>query len=650
VTAHGADGRRGIGALRPGAWLRRVFRRAERRALPSGGYDPIEDYALIGDRVTCALVSKQGSIDWACFPRMDSPSVFARILDAKKGGCWRISPAVPYRTERRYLPDTNILETTFRTPDGEAVLIDFMPTQAADFERLGESAIIRIVRGVRGVVPFDLVFEPRFDYARSLPTWTVHERAGVRASHFDESLTLHTSVPLRVDGFAATASFRVAAGETATFVAAYRRPAPLVWRSGVEEEALRVLRATETYWKEWIARCTYDGPYADAVRRSALVLRLLDYAPTGAIVAAPTTSLPEDIGGVRNWDYRFCWIRDATYTLYAFNVLGYHAEAETFLSWVFDMTRGQPQSLRVLYGIGGEQENVEFELPHLEGYRGSRPVRVGNAAQRQRQLDIYGELLDVAFYEHLCGCSLAPDLWPLLRASVDYVCEAWRTPDYGLWEIRAAPRHFVYSKVLCWVAVDRGIRLARAYGLPCDLERWEAAAEEIRQTVLEQGFDPGRGTFTQAFGYADLDASLLALPLRGFLPATDPRMAATIERIATELAVGRERRLIRRTSPTFEDGLPGDEGAFLLVNFWLVDCLTMMGRLGEARERFEYLLSLANDVGLYAEMVDPDTGAHLGNFPQAFTHVALISSAANLAAAERQQPSPVLAPPQPRGS
>lgn len=630
------DGHRRLGLLSPTPWLRRLFRGEGGRPAPLGDYDPIEDYALIGDRVTCALVSKRGSIDWACFPRMDSPSVFARILDARKGGYWRVAPTVPYRVTRRYLPDTNILETTFRTADGEAALVDFMPTQAADFERLGESAIVRIVRGVRGVVPFEVVFEPRFDYARAMPAWSLHEGSGVRASHFDESLTLHTGVPLRVDGFAARGAFRIGAGESATFVAAYRRPAPLFWRTAFEEEAMRAFRATEAHWREWSARCTYDGPYAEAVRRSALVLRLLDYAPTGAIVAAPTTSLPEKIGGIRNWDYRYCWIRDATYTLYAFNVLGYHAEAETFLSWVFDMTRGHPQSLRVLYGIGGEQENVEFELPHLEGYRGSRPVRVGNGAQRQRQLDIYGELLDVAYYEHRCGCRIAPEVWPLLRAAVDYVCEAWRTPDSGLWEIRAAPRHFVYSKVLCWVALDRGIRLATAYDLPCDLDRWRATADEIRRAVFEHGYDATRNTFVAAFGHSDLDAALLALPLRGFVPATDPRMVGTVERIMAELSMG---QLIRRYTSEFEDGLPAGEGAFLLVNFWLVDCLALMGRVSEARERFEYLLSLANDVGLYAEMVDPQTGAHLGNFPQAFTHVALISSAANLAAAERKEPS-----------
>lgn len=634
----GRDGRPPIWFL---PWVRRALRRGERgnRAALSfaGKYDPIEDYAIIGDRVTCALVSKRGSIDWACFPRMDSPSVFARILDAGKGGYWSISPTVPFEVTRRYLPDTNVLETTFRTPDGEAVLVDFMPTQSADFERLGESAIVRILTGVRGAIPFRVHFEPRFDYARATTAWSVHERAGVRAAHFDEALTLHTAVPLRIEGPAAVGDFRLGSGEVQTFVASYRRPAPLFWRSNVEEAAHRALQSTEEYWRNWIARCEYEGLYADLVRRSALVLRLLDYAPTGAIVAAPTTSLPEEIGGCRNWDYRYSWVRDTTFTLYAFHVLGYHEEGETFLSWVLDMTRGQPQSLRVLYGIGGEQENVEFELPHLEGYMGSRPVRVGNGAQRQRQLDIFGELLDVAYFEFKCGCSISQELWPLLRAAVDYVCEVWREPDFGLWEVRTAPRHFVYSKVLCWVAVDRGIRLAKAEKLPADLERWEATAAEIRETVLRHGYDPERGAFVESFGHRDLDAAVLALPLRGFIAADDPRMVSTVERIIAELSVD---GLIRRTSPSFEDGLPGDEGAFLLVNFWLVDCLALMGRLDEARSRFEFLVGLANDVGLYSEMVDPKTGRFLGNFPQAFTHVALISSAANLAAAERREPLP----------
>ncbi len=611
------------------AILGRTGNREHRRQIDER-YRPIEDYAIIGDRVSLALVSRTGSIDWACFPRMDSPSVFGAILDAEKGGSWSITPVGEYRVERRYLTNTNILQTTFITPFGEATLTDYMPPPLVELERPGDSSIFRVVRGVKGEIEFTIQFAPRFDYARAAPSWSVNEGIGVRASHFDQALTLYTDIPMAVEDDAARANVTVHSGDERALVASYRRPGSLLWRQ-ISGDLPRVAEeTTEAYWREWIERCSYDGPHGDLVRRSALVLRLLDYAPTGAIAAAGTTSLPETIGGIRNWDYRYSWIRDASFTLYSLFVLGYPEEGENYLSWILDMTRAQPRSLKVLYGIGGEQENVEFELPHFDGYKGSRPVRVGNSAQNQRQLDIYGELLDCAHLLHRYGGTIAEDLWPLLRAVVDYVCEVWEEPDYGLWEIRAAPRHFVYSKVMCWVAVDRGLRIAEECGFECDRDAWQQTRDQIRNQVLEKGYNKERGCFTQAYGYEDLDASLLALPLRRFIDADDPRMLGTIERIRKELALGGTDHLLWRVSPSFEDGLKGTEGAFLLCSFWLVDCLTTLERIDEAERMFDRLCEYANDVGLLAEMVDPVTGAHLGNFPQAFAHVALVNCAVHL--------------------
>jgi len=598
----------------------------------TGDYRPIEDYALIGDRITTALVSKDGSIDWACFPHMDSPSVFAKILDSRIGGYWQIRPSGKFSSRRRYEDDTAILETLFTTPGGEARLTDFMPPHAAGPERAMDSAIIRIVEGVSGAVEFDQHFEPRFDYARAEAAWTEHPGSGVRATHADESLTLQTRIPLTVKDAYAAGRFTVREGERAVFILTYRRPASLFWRSGAETDGTHLLEVTRSYWRDWIGRCKYEGAYESVVKRSAITLRLLDFAPTGAMTAAPTTSLPEAIGGVRNWDYRFSWMRDTAFTLYSYYVLGYHEEGETFLSWILDMTRGDPRTLKVLYGIRGEQETPEVELDHLEGYRGSRPVRVGNAAQEQVQHDIFGELLDCAYLLSRYGGRFSDDLWPLLSAAVDHVCDIWQEPDDGLWEVRSGPRHFVYSKALCWVAVDRGIRLAEMLGYSFDEERWKATRTEIHEQVLERGYDAERGSFTQAYGYRDLDAAVLSFPLRGVISATDPRMVSTIRRIEEELGTD---GLVHRVSQTFEDGLPGGEGAFVLCTFWLVDCYILMGEVEKARAAYEKLLTYANDVGLLSEEIDPKTGAQLGNFPQAFAHVALINTAANLARADR---------------
>jgi GH15 family glucan-1,4-alpha-glucosidase len=599
-------------------------------------YSPIEDYALIGDGLTAALVSRHGSIDWACFPRFDSPSVFARILDARIGGCWRIAPATAATARRRYLPDTNVLVTTFATAAGEADLIDFMPPPSCGPERLCDSAIVRVLRGQRGTVPFEMYFEPHFDYARVRPRWTVQEGRGARASTEKEALTLYTRVPLAAKETHAEGQVVVRAGEEVPFLLTYRSPAPVLWLSHVLESVPRLLEETSTHWRRWIGRCTYRGPYGEAVRRSALALKLLEYTPTSAIVAAPTTSLPEEIGGARNWDYRYSWLRDTAFTLYALYLLGYREDGERFLTWIMDVVHGEPSALQVLYGVGGERWLEEHELPHLEGYRGSRPVRIGNAAFNQRQLDIYGEILDCAFLLHKYGGTISNDLWAFLSAVVDHVCQVWTEPDQGIWEVRSGPQHFVYSKALCWVALDRGIKLATRCGLPADLARWEAARAAVLDALLTRGYDERLGAFTQAFGSAQLDASALAMVLRKVLPAGDPRMRSTVDRVARELGVG---GLLRRYLPIVDDGLPGAEGVFLLCSFWLVDCYAEMDRMEEARALFERLLAYANDVGLYAEELDPRTGHHLGNFPQGFTHVALINAATNLAKAEARRSS-----------
>lgn len=603
---------------------------------PLARYEPIESYALIGDRLSTALVSQSGSVDWACFPRMDSPTVFARILDADKGGSWSIAPEGPYQVHRQYRPGTTILETTLTTGTGTAVVTDFMPPSSAELERLGDSSIVRIVRGITGRVAMRNRLHPAFNYGRDDHAWTRAEGLGVRASTRDESLTLYSSrLEFAFDGAVAEAQFETKPGEKHIFVLSHRTPPALMFGQGLRDLAPRALETTERYWSEWARRADYDGPHRLLVERSALTLRLLDYAPTGAIIAAATASLPETPGGIRNWDYRFCWIRDASFTLYAFLLLGYAEEAENYLNWLLDVTRGDPAALKVLYGVDGETHAPEQVLEHFEGYDGARPVRIGNGAQDQAQHDMYGEVLDCAYLMYRNGGVVTEGLWELLRQAVDHVCEIWHEPDHGPWEIRSRPRHFVYSKVICWVAVDRGLRLAEECGLPCDRERWEAVRGEIRDEVLEKGYKEDLQCFTAAYDGDDLDAAVLALPLRRFIDANDPRMVSTVERIGKDLSFEGAPHLLRRVSPGFEDGLHGEEGAFLLCSFWLVDCLIMQGRLEEAERLFATLEGHTNDLGLCAEMVDPTTGRHLGNFPQAFTHIAFIVSASNLERAKR---------------
>lgn len=602
-------------------------------------YLPIEDYAVIGDGLTVALVSRHGSIDWAAFPRFDAPSVFARLLDSQKGGHFFIRPTGDYAVTRQYLPDTNVLVTVYQGPEGDEVeVVDFMPPHFSGPTRPSDNLVVRIVRGRLGRMEMAVEYAPRFDYARARATWSRAEGVGVRATAVGCSLTLYSGVQLDIDAERdiASATFVVHAGVTHPFVLSFRQPASIMFRSHLPDGALSMLDQTVEFWMRWIARCTYRGPHEAMVRRSALTLKLLDYAPTGAIVAAPTTSLPEAIGGVRNWDYRYAWLRDTAFTLYALFNLGYREEAESFLDWVFDVSGGDPRNLQVLYGIAGERGIHEFELDHLEGYRRSRPVRVGNAAYLQRQLDIYGEVVDCAFLYHKAGGTISDALWDFLRRTANYICEVWQTPDSGIWEVRSEPQHFVYSKCLCWVGVDRAIKLAERTGHNGEVARWREVRQAIFDSLMTEGYDRELGAFTQAYGSREMDAASLAILLRQVLPPTDPRMVLTVDRVVEELSEG---ELLHRYRETADDGLPGGEGVFLMCSFILATCYAEMGRISQARALFERLLTYANDVGLYAEEYDVAGQHHLGNFPQAFTHIALINAAVTLARLDPAAPS-----------
>ncbi len=619
----------------------------------ASGYCAIEDYAIIGNGITAALIARDGSLDWACFPRFDSPSVFARVLDARRGGAWSLQPTSEFTSSRAYVEDTNVLVTTFRSGDGEAEVVDFMPPPSAEGNRLADASIVRLIRCTKGSVEFETRFEPRFDYARATTKWALEPGTGARALLGREhSLTLYTGWPFELRDGAVTARQRLAAGEQAELIARFRQPASLVWHRPPAPDAERLLKETESFWRGWISRCNYHGPYAAAVRRSALLLKLLNCALSGAIVAAPTTSLPERIGGVRNWDYRYTWLRDSGFTLYALYLLGFREEGAAFFDWILQVVHDahrspdgpsgspsdgkpgevDPAALQAIYGIDGATQLPEVELDHLEGYMKSRPVRAGNAAYSQRQLDVYGELLDCAFLLHKYGGRISRPLWDFLRSLVDFVCEAWHEPDHGIWEVRSEPRHFVYSKALCWVALDRGIKLAEREGFDADLPRWEQNRQLLLADIIAKGYSEELQSFTQSYGDQEVDAALLGLMLRKVLKPGDPHMQATVRRVVNDLDRGG--LLHRYNSETVDDGLPGGEGVFLMCSFWLVDCYAEMGRMDEARELFERLLGYANDVGLYAEELDPATGHHLGNFPQAFTHVALVNAAVALGGAE----------------
>ena len=576
----------------------------------------IEDYALIGGCHTAGLVGRDGSIDWLCFPRFDSGACFAALLGNPGHGRWLIAPveAAP-RTQRRYREGTLILETDFETAAGAVRIIDCMPLTDERWN------VVRIVQGLRGRVAMRMQMVIRFDYGWIVP-W-VHKRGRTLvATAGPDALELHAGVATRGEGFTTVAQFDVSAGERIPFVLNYRlsheAPAPAM-------EAASALEATERSWREWSGRCTYEGRWQAAVKRSLITLKALTYAPTGGIVAAPTTSLPEEPGGVRNWDYRFCWLRDATFTLNALLAAGYRDEAAAWREWLLRAAAGRQKDLQMLYSVTGERRLDETELRWLPGYNGASPVRIGNAASSQFQLDVYGEVMDTLHLARCAGLHPPPRAWQIERALVRFLETSWREPDDGIWEVRGPRRHFTHSKVMAWVAFDRAVKAIENFGLDGPLERWRGIRDAIHAQVCEAGFDARRNAFVQAYGSAELDASLLLMPLVGFLPPGDERVRGTVEAIERELVVD---GLVRRySSDSGVDGLPPGEGAFLPCSFWLADNLALLGRQREAEALFERLLALRNDVGLLPEEYDPRARRMLGNFPQALTHVALVNTA-----------------------
>jgi GH15 family glucan-1,4-alpha-glucosidase len=588
----------------------------------------IEDYALIGDCHTAALVGRNGSIDWLCWPRFDSASCFSALVGTPENGFWQIAPVKGnFTVSRRYLPGTLILETEFETAEGAVSLIDFMPVGSA------QSDLVRIVTGRRGRVPMQSEGVLRFDYGASVPWVTLSEdRKALRAVAGPDLALLCSPVPLDNRERRTCARFDIAAGETLSFILTYTASH---LEASTRLNPQRALAQTEAYWKKWSARCTVEGKHAAAVRRSLITLKALTYAPTGGIVAAPTTSLPERIGGVRNWDYRYCWLRDATLTLLALMDAGYYEEARAWREWLVRAVAGSPAQMQIMYGIAGERRLTELEIPWLAGYEGSRPVRIGNAAAAQLQLDVYGELIDTLYQACKGGLTGHDVAWRLQRALLEHLEQAWVQPDAGLWEVRSEPRHFTYSKVMAWVAFDRAVKMVEGFNVGGPVERWRQLRSRIHRDVCDNGFSRKRNSFVQCYGSDELDASLLLIPITGFLPASDPRVVSTAEAIRRELTVdGFVRRY--RTGKA-EDGLPPGEGVFLACSFWLADNLCMQGRWDEANELFERLLGLANDVGLLAEEYDPVARRLLGNFPQAFSHVALVNTAFNLR--EREKPA-----------
>jgi GH15 family glucan-1,4-alpha-glucosidase len=590
----------------------------------------IEDYAIIGDGETAALVSRAGSIDWLCWPRFDSAACFAALLGTEKHGRWLIEPIGESSSRREYRGDSLILETTFECASGVAKIIDFMPPRGS------ASDVVRLVRGISGRVRFRSALLIRFDYGSIVP-W-VSEAADVttelHAVAGPDKLTLRTPIALHAEQDETVGIFSVAAEEQVPFVLSYS-PSHLPLPRPVDANA--ALAGTEKYWREWSGRCRFEGPWRDAVLRSLMTLKALVYEPTGGIVAAATTSLPERIGGTRNWDYRFCWLRDATFTLLALLDGGYVDEAGRWRDWLVRALAGAPAQAQIMYGLAGERRLTEWEVGWLPGYEGSRPVRIGNAAAGQRQLDVYGEVADALHHARAAGLAPASAAWAVQTELTNHVAAVWTEPDEGIWEVRGPRQHFTHSKVMAWVAMDRAIKSAEKFQLETPLEAWRNVRARIHDDVCARGFSTKKRSFVQAYGGDELDASLLMIPLVGFLPPEDPRVHLTLEAVSRELVVD---GLVQRyhTART-DDGLPPGEGAFLACSFWYVDNLVLVGRRAEAHEMFERLLSLRNDVGLLAEEYDKRTGRQLGNFPQAFSHVALISSAYNLSEQEPAKPA-----------
>jgi GH15 family glucan-1,4-alpha-glucosidase len=580
----------------------------------------IEDYALIGDTQTAALVGRDGSVDWLCLPRFDSGACFASLLGTPDHGHWRLGPAGGgMAASRRYRGDSLVLETTFTTPEGTARVVDCMPPRHRDPD------VVRVVEGVSGRVRMAMELVIRFDYGRSVP-WVRRVDGRLAAVAGPDALVLDTPVPTHGEDLRTVAEFEVGAGDRIPFVlewhAAHEVPGPPI-------DAVEAVADTERWWAEWVGRGRHEGEWRDAVVRSLVALKALTYAPTGGIVAAATTSLPEQLGGVRNWDYRFCWLRDATFTLYALMTAGYRREAQAWRDWLLRAVAGSPEEMQIMYGCAGERRLPELELDWLPGYEGSRPVRTGNAAVDQFQLDVFGEVMDALHVARRSGLPPDPYAWSLQRSLMEFLESRWTEPDEGIWEVRGPRRHFTHSKMMAWVAADRAVKAVERYGADGPVARWRRLREEIRADVCEQGWDAERRTFTQSYGSRELDASLLMMPLVGFLPAGDQRVQGTVAAIERELC---EDGFVHRYdhTDTGVDGLPPGEGAFLACTFWLADNYALAGRHREARDTFERLLALRNDVGLLAEEYDVGARRQVGNFPQAFSHVPLVNTARNL--------------------
>jgi GH15 family glucan-1,4-alpha-glucosidase len=590
-------------------------------------YAPIADHGIVGDLRTAALISTEGTVDWLCLPRFDSPSVFASILDSDIGGHFRITPVSDEWTVKQlYLPDTNVLVTRFLSSDGVGEIEDFMPIDDRVPHR---QRLIRRIHVVRGELRFRVEVKPAFDYARADHATSAHEH-GVRFAGPDLTLLLEGSVAFACADGAATGEFVLAAGSSTTIVLRPDRAGALP-QALSEEDAKAALDTTIAYWRRWLTQCTYRGRWREIVHRSALALKLLTYEPTGAIVAAPTTSLPEHIGGERNWDYRYTWIRDAAFTVFAFMKLGFTHEAAAFMHWLTDRFADTKDSdtgpLQIMYGIDGRRELEEIELTHLDGYRSSRPVRVGNGAAGQLQLDIYGELIDSVYLFNKHGVPIYHHDWENLVRVVDWVCENWRRTDEGIWETRGGQQRFTYSRLMSWVAIERAIRIARQRGLPADLARWCGERDAIYNEIMTLGWHESRQAFVQHYDTDVLDASVLLMPLVKFVSPTDPRWLATLEAIGEELVS--DSLVYRYNAEASPDGLTGEEGTFSICSFWYVEALARAGRVEQARLVFEKMLTYSNHLGLYAEEIGP-TGEQLGNFPQAFTHLSLISAATTL--------------------
>jgi GH15 family glucan-1,4-alpha-glucosidase len=583
----------------------------------------IEDYGLIGDLQTAALVGRSGSVDWLCLPRFDSPSCLTALLGDERHGRWLLAPAGEVTgTSRRYRPGTLVLETDFETAHGTVRVTDFMPRRGGRAPQL-----VRIVDGLRGRVPMRMVLALRPDYGAILP-WVERVVDGVLVQAGPDAFHLSTPLELGVDRDATTAQFSALEGARQRFVLSWY---PSHTEAPAVEDADSALARTDAFWREWSGRCTYDGEYRDEVLTSLIALKAMTDETTGAVVAAPTTSLPEDLGGVRNWDYRYCWLRDSVLTLNALLLGGYTDEALAFRDFAFRAGTGDPSKLQIMYGVGGERRLDEFELDWLPGYEGSRPVRVGNAASGQFQLDVYGEVVAVAGVAAEKLGRVEPRYWPRWRGFAEHVERVWREPDDGIWEARGPRRHYTQSKVMAWVVFDTALRLAERFGLDAPVERWKQVRREIHDEVCAKGYDPERNTFTQYYGSKELDAAALAVVLLGFLPGSDQRVTGTINAVRDGL--GHDGFISRYSTAETDDGLPGSEGQFLACSFWLVTALALNGRLDEARALFERLLGLTNDLGLLSEEYDVGRQRQVGNFPQAFSHLALINAAATITAA-----------------